>query len=177
MKQIAFLIGFVLLVLAGVAGIPSWPKIETSAGYYSISKNPYGVAIYQDSKYASVQFVNARTYEVKGSTVTIVAPAYIAYSRDDIIFDATGTLYTEPNQDEIDYLSGSLGKQCTKVATSDRIIPLPVRTLYLVNPHIPGLLEFHIPTGLPVRIDRDRKQIGGWTDTTVSVIIHDKISI
>lgn len=177
MKKTLLLIGFALLTLAGIFGIPSWPRSETPIGYFTISKNPYGIAIYQGGRHASVQFENAGAFEVKGMTATIAGPAHITYSRDDIIFDATGTLYTEPKQEEIDYVAATLGKSFIKIGTSDRKITLPVQTFYLVNPHIPGMLEFRIPNESELRIDRDQKQIDGWTDTTVSVIIHDKIAI
>lgn len=163
MKHILLLIGFALLCLAGVAGIPSWPRSEKAVGYYKISTNPYGVAIYQDGKYASIQFVNARSFTVKGNTITIPSASAVSYSRDDILFDAT-TIYTEPTQEQIDYLNKK------KIVTSQRIISLP-QTIYLVNPHIPGMLEFR---GSNMRIDLDQKQVEG---TIITVIVHDKISI
>jgi hypothetical protein len=177
MKQTLLLIGFMIITLAGAAGVVSWQKPATAVGYYNIGTNPYGVAIYQDGPHANVQFVHATMFTVNGAAITISAPTSIMYSRDDIIFDATGTLYTEPTQEEIAYVSQSIGKQLTKVGSSDRTIPLPVQSFYLINPHIPGELEFRIPNERGLWINRDQKQIGGWTGTTVTVLVHDTVSI
>ncbi len=94
---------FILLTLAGVAGIPAWPKPETSVGYFKISKNPFGVAVYQDGPHASVQFKNATSFTVNGNTVHINGATTVVYGRDDIIFDDT-SIYTEPTQEQIDFL-------------------------------------------------------------------------
>ena len=163
MKNILFLIGFTLLVLAGIAGIPSWPKPETEVGYFRISTNPYGVAIYQDGPHASIQFVDARSFSVNGNTITIPSASTVVYGRDDIIFDTT-TIYTEPTQEQIEFLHKK------KIASSERIIALP-QTIYLVNPHIPGTLEFR---GTDMHIDLDQKQITG---TVTTVVVHDEINI
>lgn len=159
MKKTLLLIGFALLTLAGIFGIPSWPKSETAVGYYKINTNPYGVAMYQDGKHASVQFTNVRSFTVKGNVITIPSATTIVYSRDDIICDTNG-IYTDPPQEQIDFL------QKKKVKTA--ILP---NTIYLVNPHIPGMLEFR---GSNMRLDLDRKQVTGMIDT---VIVHDTITI
>ncbi len=159
MKHIFTFIGFILLCLTGIAGIPSWPKPETSIGYYKISKNPYGVAIYQDGKHADVQFVDATGFSVKGRVITIDALSKIVYSRDDIIFDATA-IYTDPPQEQIDYL------RMKKVST----VTLP-EAIYLVNPHIPGMLELR---GSNMHIDINQKQIEGSIKT---IIVHDTVNI
>lgn len=157
MKNIWFSIGFVLLALAGIFGIPSWPKIATAVGYYKISTNPYGVAIYQDGKHASIQFTNARSFTVKGNTITIPFATTIVYSRDDIIFDAA-SIYTDPPQEQIDYLQ--------KNKTDTTLLP---NTVYLVNPRIPGMLELH---GSDMQLDKATKQIHG---SVTSVIVHDTL--
>lgn len=159
MKQTLFVIGFALLTLAGIVGVASWPTLETPIGYFTISKNPYGIAIYQGGRYASVQFENARSFTVKGNTITIPSASAVSYSRDDIIFDAT-SIYTDPPQEQIDYLNKK------KVDTT--VLP---NSIYLVNPHIPGMLEFR---GSNMRIDLDQKRVEG---TIITVIVHDKISI
>lgn len=163
MKRILFVIGFILLCLAGITGIPSWPKSETSVGYFKISKNPYGIAIYQDGAHASVQFVGAQSFTVRGNTITIPPVSTIVYGRDDIIFDDT-SIYTEPTQEQIDYLNKK------RVATLDRIIPT-AQTIYLVNPAIPGMLELR---GSNMRIDLDQKHIEG---SVTTVIVHDTIAL
>lgn len=162
MKTIFLTIGFILICLAGIAGLSSW-KDETSVGYFKISKNPYGVAIYQDGQHASVQFVGAQSFTVQGNTVTIPSASTITYSRDDIIFDAT-SIYTEPTQDQIDFLHKP------KTSIHNRIIPI-AHALYLVNPRIPGMLELR---GSNMQIDLDKKQVYG---TIITVVVHDTIAI
>jgi hypothetical protein len=157
MKQIAIFIGFILFCIAGLAGIPSWPKIETSVGYFKISKNPYGVAMYQDGKYASVEFENATSFAVNGNTITISSASAVMYSRDDIIFDTT-SIFTDPPQEQIGYLRRS--------KTDTSVLP---NTVYLINPHIPGVLELQ---GTNMRLDKESKKIYG---SVPSVIVHDNL--
>lgn len=148
---------FIVLLLAGIAGIPSWPKPETPVGYFTVGRNPYGVAIYQEEPHASVQFVGAESFTVNGNTITIPSASRVMYSRDDIIFDDT-SIYTEPTQEQIDYL----GKKKVNSTT------LP-NSVYLVNPRIPGMLEIR---GTNMTIDLHQKYINGLIQT---VVVHDRI--
>jgi hypothetical protein len=157
MKNILLSISFVLITLAGIAGIPSWPKSETAVGYFKISKNPYGVAVYQDGKYASVQFTNARSFTVRGNTITIPSATVVTYGRDDILFD-DAAIYTDPPQEQIDYLNKE------KVATTT----LP-HSIYLIDPHVPGMLELR---GTDMSLDKNQKQIRG---SVTTVIVHDNL--
>lgn len=150
-------LAFMLLCLTGIAGISSWPRSESAVGYFTVSANPFGVAIYQEGPHASVQFVGARSFTVKRNTITIPGASKLMYSRDDIIFDDT-SIYTEPPQEQVDYL------QKKKVTTTDL-----GRTVYLVNPHIPGVLELR---GSNMILDRDQKQITG---SVQAVIVHDTL--
>jgi hypothetical protein len=157
MKKIVPYLIFILCLTAGVAGIPSWPKTETAVDYYKISKNPYGIAIYQDGLHASVEFNKAKTFTISGNTILIPGANQLTYGRDDIVFDKTN-IYTDPPQDQIDYL------KMTKADTS--VLP---NTVFLVNPHIPGELELR---GTNLHIDLTNKQINGPIDV---VIVHDTI--
>lgn len=177
MKNILLIIGFALIVCAGVAGIPSWPRIVQSAGYFTISKNPYGVAIYQDGIHNSVEFTGASGFKIYGTTVTIGNHKNITYGRDDIVFDANGTIYTEPQIAQIDYLTQTIGKPFQPVPTYDSKISLPVPTFYILNPHVPGMLEIHTTGTTLMWIDRNLKQIGGWTNTSVTILVHDTVAI
>ena len=157
MKNILIFIGFMLLVLAGIAGIFQWQVAPRSVGYYQISKNLYGVAIYQDGLHESVQFAAAQKFIISGNTISIYGSTSVFYGRDDIVFDQT-SIYTDPTQEQIDFLHKN--KMDTSVLSN---------IVYLENPHIPGVLELQ---GKNLRIDKNQKQITGEVQT---VIVHDSI--
>lgn len=175
MKDLRYIMALVLLCFAGIAGISAWPRSDTSVGYFLIGKNPYGVAIYQEGPHASVQFTNAQSFTVKNNTVTITPASTITYSRNDIIFDATGTIYTEPTQGQIDMLSRLLGKSLVKVNSPERVIRISVNEIYLVNPSIPGMLG--IQGDSQISINRDMKTISFEQSVPVMVTIHDAINL
>lgn len=160
MKQILFVIGFILLCFAGIAGISSWPQLQTSVGYYKIGTNPFGVAIYQDGLHNSIQFTGATGFSVRNNIISIPGTTTLVFGRDDIVFNAT-YIYTQPTQEQIDFLK--------KVKTSATTLP---DTVFLVNPDIPGMLEFQ---GLDMRIDNAKKQITA--SGSIKVIVHDEILI
>jgi hypothetical protein len=182
-KEAGLIVAFAVLCIAGVAGIPSWPTPKTTVGYFTVAKNPYGVAVYQDGAHTSVQFDTAYAYSVDGMKITLALSSasnvLLTHSRDDIIFDTTGTLYTEPTQEQIDVLTQKTGMPLRKVETSERVIHLPAGTFYLVNPKVPGMLEFHTPNSASFWIDRDEKRVGmmGTTLDKVAVTAHDGVTL
>lgn len=176
------MLAIILFCLAGIAGIPSWQVPKQSVGYFTVSTNPYGVAVYQEGKHASIQFDNARSFQISGNTITIslspTTETLATFSRDDIVFDGAGRLYTEPTQEQIDMITKLAGIALEKVEASDRRVPFDAQTLYLVNPHIPGMLEMRI-TSPDLWIDRDQKRIGtnGHLPESVVVRVHDGVSL
>jgi hypothetical protein len=183
MKEAGLIVAFAVLCIAGVAGIPSWPTPKTTVGYFTVAKNPYGIAVYQDGAHTSVQFYTAYAYRVDGMSITLsLSPSsnvLLTHSRDDIIFDPTGILYTEPTQEQIDMLTQKTGMPLHKPDTSERVINLPAGTFYLVNPKVPGMLEFHTPNSTSFWINRDEKQVGmmGKILDEVTVTVHDTITL
>jgi len=175
MKDIRLLLAFALLCFTGIAGISAWPKFETTLGYFKISKNPFGVAIYQEGLHKSVQFTNALSYTIQNQTVFITAkkPILINYSRDDILFDKNGTIYTEPTQEQIDLLSRLLQKSLTKSKTLERIIQFPSGEIYLVNPSIPGMLKIQSALSMPINLDTKIITSNG----PLSVVVFDSITL
>jgi len=148
---------FIFFLAAGVAGSLPWPALPQSVGYYKISANQYGVAIYQDGLHNTVQFTGATSFQTNGSTITIPDTTSVLYGRDDIIFDVT-SVYTDAPQEQIYYLQ--------KTKTDKTLLPI---TFYLVNPRVPGVLEFY---GNNMQIDKNKKQITG---TINKIVVLDSI--
>lgn len=148
---------FIFFLAAGIAGSLPWSTLPQLVGYYKISKNDFGVAIYQDGLHNSVEFRGATSFQVNDSTITISNATSIVYGRDDIIFDAT-SIYTDPSQDQITFLQ--------KVKTQETALP---SRFYLVNPRVPGVLEFY---GNNMQIDKNKKQITGTID---KIVVLDRI--
>jgi len=181
LKEIGLVFILVVLILAGLAGIQSWPKKETSVGYYFVSRNTFGIAIYQKQAHASVQFDGYPSFTLSGNTVKFgtssTESADINYSRDDIIFDDKGTLYTEPPTWQWQELNRELGVALTKYSSDTRIVTLNSNHLFLVNPHLAGALELTLGADKPATISRDQDKISNNVKrTSVTVIVHDTVS-
>jgi hypothetical protein len=163
LQNLGIVIFFFLLMAGSVAGVPSWPKEETPVGNFIISTNPYGIAIYQRDKHASLQFNGFGSFFVSKQLITIesqeINAQNIAYSRDDVIFDLSGNLYTEPPQNELDYIQKILGITLTKIENAERVAPLSSSLIYILNPRISGIFELQFPQNTIVSIDRETKQI------------------
>lgn len=176
MKNIRLLIAFALFCFAGIAGILSWPKQKTHIGYFDASTNPYGVAVYQDGPHASVQFNGAKNFTTQDNTIHLFA-ANVAYSRDDIIFDQAGVIYTEPTQEQIDMLKKITKKELKKVQTATRMVSLSFPVFYLINPNVPGMLEIRFPDNATPTINLETKIIDTSTPAGIVITAHDAIAL
>ncbi len=154
---------FFLCMAGSVAGVPSWPKEETAVGYFTVSKNDYGIAIYQLDKHASVQFNGFDAYTNTDKTVTLSSDEKkqqtIGYSRDDIVFDHSGNLYTEPPEEEQVRLEETINKELVKITDQERTIEVLSSILFIINPNIPGVMKIQFPKDTIVAIDRENKLI------------------
>jgi len=163
LKNLGIVILFAFLMAGGVAGIPSWSKEETTIGYVTVSKNPFGIAIYQQDKHASVQLNGFDTFTKNDKTLTVYSrkttQQTIGYSRDDIIFDDLGNLYTEPPEKEQMYVENILTMALLKIADPKRTTPILSSTMFIINPNIPGILKIQFPKEVIITIDREQKLI------------------
>lgn len=100
----------------------------------------------------------------------------IAYSRDDIIFDASGNLYTEPPQEEQDYINKILSIPLVKIDAVKRVAPLYASRIFILNPQISGILDIQLPNDMQINIDRETKRIlFGNRVGLITVTVHDSI--
>lgn len=172
---------FILIILAGRAGFSLWQTHEQHVGYFNVSSNSYGVAIYQETRRASVQFANTHAFTIHNNEITLFprsnTPILLTYNRDDIVIDDYSTLYTEPTQEQLTVLTQTLHTPLVKAPSSPRTIALTHARVYIVNPAIPGVLEVKIPDGLQAHINRNEKQITFNAPHSLTITVYDTLPL
>jgi hypothetical protein len=175
------LLALALFCFAGVTGFFPWKQSDPTVGYFRVGTNPYGIAVYQEGPHASLQITKAKTYAIAGKTITIAAPVTgsttLTYSRDDIIFDSTGMVYTEPTEDQLTMLGSLLGRTLIKTTDLERTVSVNESHLYVVNPHTAGMLKISLPETVRASINRDTKTILTSSATAVQITAHERITL
>ena len=162
-RTIFLMVAILAICAFGIAGIPAWPKHIDFVGSYKLAANPWGTALYQDGLHRNLQFNGFVKQTIQNNTILLHedgnTSGTIDFSRDDILFDAEGNLYTESKEDEISTISSMSGILLKRVEVVNRTA-IPASTLlYLVNPHIPGAVSIQFPQETTVVIDLDQKRI------------------
>jgi len=92
-------------------------------------------------------------------TQDIAATAHtMTYSRDDIVFDAKGMLYTENTDSDTEFLESYYNIPLTRHDTGIRRAETPA-TVYVINPRIAGVLAITSRDSETIWIDKDWKFI------------------
>ena len=179
-RDMAISIVIFTLSVIGILGIPTWTKPEKHAGYFSVATNAWGTAIFQEKKYGQYQFTGFSDFTIDQNTIHMTAKkgstGPFTFGRDDIIFDGQGIVYTEPKEEELLFLTKLGGKEFMKYESTERVIPIPSQ-FYLINPDIPGVLEYQFPTGALVTINREKKEMV--TNTPIQSVLaraYDEMS-
>lgn len=174
MKHHLVMFLFFCITVIGMSGVVAWPNHIDSIGFFKLAANPWGIALYEDGLHKTIQFNGFHTQAMNGSTILLARtgnmPANIEFSRDDIIFNATGTLYTESQSQEIEAISSLSGVLLQRISGDNRIASAS-SLLYLVNPQIPGSVSIQFPSTTAVQIHLDKKTIE-FPDTTGDITIH-----
>lgn len=173
-KQHLVMFVFFCITVIGMSGIVAWPNRIDNVGFFKLATNPWGMALYEDGLHQTIQFNGFAKRTVNGATVVftrkVAAPANIEFSRDDIIFNAHGDLYTESRLQEIEAISSRSGLTLRHILKDSRIATASA-LLYVVNPQITGSLSIQFPTGTNVHIHLDKKTIE-FPDTTEEITVH-----
>ncbi len=163
MKQHIITLAFLGITAFGISGVFAWPNKIESVGYFKLARNPWGTAIYQDGLHQTIQFNGFNKTTKNDKTVIIErnpnALATIDYSRDDILLDAKGTVYTESKIQEMEAIATQSGMLLTHVQTDNRLSVPASTLLYLINPRIPGMVAIQFPSHTKVTINLERKAI------------------
>lgn len=182
MKQHIITLAFLGITAFGISGIFAWPNTIASIGYFKLARNPWGTALYQDGLHQTIQFNGFVTSSQNDNTVLVHripdTSATIDFSRDDILFDATGVVYTESKIMELEAIASQSGLLLTKQKTDNRLA-IPTNTLlYIINPRILGMVAIQFPTYTQVTINLERKTID-FPNTIKTIVIHvyDKIPV
>lgn len=83
----------------------------------------------------------------------------ITYSRDDLVFDQDGKLYTENTDEETNILASLYNINLSRSDTKDRRVLVTSSVVTIVNPHIPGALRLFGRSGQRIFVDKDAKRI------------------
>lgn len=161
LQMFAFVVFCTVIILNGRF---VWTKPTETLGYFTIDKNAWGTAIYQEGLHNSIQFNGFEKHVRVNNLVTLkrtqTNASTIDFGRDDILFDDEGTLYTESKMQEIATISKDSGLSLIKIQTTNRLsIPASDR-LFLINPRVPGALVITFPGNATVTVDLERKAIG-----------------
>jgi hypothetical protein len=180
MKQHIIMFLFFCITVIGMSGIVAWPNHIDSIGYFKLATNPWGTALYEDGLHQTIQFNGFHKQNINGSTIVFwqsgSTPASVEFGRDDIIFNAEGILYTEPNRQEIDAITTLTGIPLKKTPAENRASIPASPLLYLVNPQITGMLAIQFPSNTPVSINLDTKTITfPKTVTYITVHVYDTL--
>lgn len=176
-RDIVLFIIFLALCIGGLLGIPSWPIPTQTFGYFSFSKNPWGYALYQKKSYASLEFKGFDAPTISGDAITFgqpPSPATIAFSRDDIIFDQQGIIYTDPPDSDITTLSVITNRPFHKYGSVQESVPFPSSVLFILTPTSPGMVKLTFTQGKNTTINKNEKVIT--TDGAVRVEPMDRLS-
>lgn len=180
-RDTAIYIAVSVLLLAGIAGVHAWPKNQRAVGYFTLAKNPWGIAIFQPGVHTTVQWNGYTTVSQNNNTVLLKTTGTtmpsIDFGRDDIIFDSEGNLYTESKESEIQALSTLSGIPLKKIQVSDKTISTDSARFFLVNPHIPGVMTYIMPENSITTIDRETKKITNTAATPITIKIYDSMPI
>jgi hypothetical protein len=174
MKHHLVMFLFFCITVIGMSGIIAWPNHIDSVGFFKLAANPWGIALYEDGLHQTIQFNGFRTHTMNGSTIALSrtgnTPATIEFSRDDIIFNAEGALYTESRSQEIEAITSLSGLPLQRTSGDSRIASAS-SLLYIVNPQITGLVSVQFPSKTDVQIHLDKKTIE-FPNTTTDITIH-----
>lgn len=83
----------------------------------------------------------------------------LAYSRDDLVFDNAGNLYTENPDMEVRLLANMFGKTIVRNDSSVRRAELPSKIIYILNPRVPGALALRVSEMQTAYVNKDYRII------------------
>ena len=165
----------ICITVFSMSGVPAWPSHINSVGYFKLSSNTWGTALYQDGLHSTLQFNGFLKTSVRDRTVILVRnrnkPANIDFSRDDIIFDSEGNVYTESKENEMRTIYYQSGISVIRFYTDNRLSVPAHDFVYIINPHIPGVIALQFPTSTTVSIDLERKTIE-FPKTVSQITVH-----
>jgi len=173
-KQHFVMFLFFCITVVGMSGVVAWPNRIDSIGYFKLATNPWGIALYEDGLHQTIQFNGFHKRTIHGATIVLArtgnTPANIEFSRDDIIFNTEGALYTESRLQEIEAISSVSGLPLQRISIDSRIASAS-SFLYMVNPQITGMISVQFPSLTNVRINLDKKTIE-FPNTTTDITVH-----
>lgn len=164
-----------VLAVCLVSGFFAWKQPTYAIGHFNLANNTWGTALFQDGLHTSVQ-INGFTYSTLGTTSvrftrTQKTHTTMAFSRDDVIFDSEGNLYTESKESEIRTVETQSGISLKKAQNPDRTAITIPSSFYLINPHIPGMLTIQL-TGIDTaKLNLEQKTITVPVHVT-QIIVH-----
>lgn len=164
-----------VLAVCLVSGMLAWKQPTYAVGYFNLANNSWGTALFQDGLHNSLQ-INGFTYStIQGASVRFIrtqkTQTTIGFSRDDIIFDAEGNLYTESKESETRTVETQSGISLKKTQNPDRTAITIPSSFYLINPHIPGMLTIQITGINTATLNLEQKTITVPVHVT-QIIIH-----
>ncbi len=110
------------------------------------------------------QFNNATKQQNNALTITRTGvsnvPMSLTYGRDDILFDSQGMLYSENADTVREHLSALFNRIILPDDATQRTAILPTdTTLYIVNPHLPGVIALQPVDGQTLTVEKDAKTV------------------
>lgn len=94
----------------------------------------------------------------------------ITYTRDDLVFDGVGTLYTEHDESTMKTAQYMLKNFLKQGDPSMRDMPVPGNVIYIINPKIPGILSIATQSPTAITIHKDTKTIStAHTDKAIQI--------
>jgi len=159
----------------GVLGVPTFPASIRTIGYWNITENSWGTAIFQNGLHNAIQYNAYHISEIDGTTAILThdsgSVGLVTFGRDDIIFDAEGNLYTESNQKYVDTIQKEYGLKLVRGQIANRV-DIPAETLlFIVNPSVAGAVAVQFPTRPNINLE-DNTITFAATTQTISVHVY-----
>jgi hypothetical protein len=174
MKHHIIMFLFFCITVIGMSGVVAWPNHIDNIGYFKLATNPWGIALYEDGLHQTIQFNGFGKERIDGKTIMLkrigTGPTNIEFSRDDIIFNAKGDLYTESRSQEIETISSISGLRLQRLSGDSRTATAS-SLVYMVNPQITGGIAIQLPSGTNVQIRLDKKTIE-FPDSNNNITVH-----